>query len=161
MHIEYVLGSKINQIQRQLSVTSIHSGLAFLRASSKHWDSVRWSLRMFDAIVARARLRLASSEDPLPDQSSMSNLPHQSTTSVSSNINEQGSRPEGGESNLAPDLDDTNRFPFPMDISFSEREPVFQFELTAQDAELEGSFDEIMIEDMFSTNSLQTWAYGL
>lgn len=161
MHIEHVLGPKISQVQRQLSLTSIHSGLAFLRASSKHWDSVRWSLRMFDAIVARARLRLASSEDPLVDQSSTRNVPsHQSSTTVGPTTNDQGSRSQGTQSN-PPDLNDINRFPFVTDVSFSEGDPTFHFELTAEDAELEGNFDEIMIEDMFSTNSLQTWAYGL
>ncbi|KIW45076.1 uncharacterized protein PV06_03493 [Exophiala oligosperma] len=161
MHIEHVLGPKISQVQRQLSLTSIHSGLAFLRASSKHWDSVRWSLRMFDAIVARARLRLASSEDPLVDQSSTRNVPsHQSSTTVGPTTNDQGSRSQGTQSN-PPDLNDINRFPFVTDVSFSEGDHTFHFELTAEDAELEGNFDEIMIEDMFSTNSLQTWAYGL
>lgn len=164
MHIECALCSTTQPVQRQLSQTSIHNGLAFLRTSSRHWDSIRWSLRMFDAIVTRARLGLASPAPPMADPSNMRNQPRQPSTTVESTRDDLASRPVGQGSPIPtsfPDWTETTWSSLPIDDPFSEPGPAFQFELTAEDAGLEGDFNEILIEDMFSTNSLQTWAYTM
>lgn len=152
-------------MQRLLSLTSIHNGLAFLRTSSRHWDSIRWSLRMFATIVTRGRLGRASPAPPVADPSNMRNKPRQPSTTVDSTREDHDSRTVGQGSpplpTSLPDWTDTTWSSFPIDDPFSAPGPAFQFELTAEDAGLEGDFSEILIEDMFSTNALQTWTHGM
>lgn len=71
------------------------------------------------------------------------------------------SRQESHLTMPAPAPADNTWTSFPMDLAFPAPGPEFQLDFTAVDADLHGDFSEISTEDLFSTNALQTWAYGV
>jgi hypothetical protein len=72
MHIEIALSPSFASPQRRASRTHIHNGLAYLRASSEHWQRVQWTLRMFEVVVARTGLSLGGPDHSDFDVTSMS-----------------------------------------------------------------------------------------
>lgn len=56
MHIEILLNQSVSSSQRQASRHVIQNGLAYLRASSRHHDSVGWTLRMFEKLIPTTNL---------------------------------------------------------------------------------------------------------
>ena len=72
MHIESVLKLDSTNAKRQASQMQIHTGIAYLRASSEHWASVRGTLRMLEEIVNRTGLTIGGLGTPTFDLDSMS-----------------------------------------------------------------------------------------
>ena len=58
MHIETALAKSSTTPRRQDSQIHIHKGLAYLRASSKHWTTVQGTLHMLEEIVSKTGLTL-------------------------------------------------------------------------------------------------------
>lgn len=164
MHIECALSPCSNDSQRHLSQTSIHSGLAYLRASLQHWDSVRWSLRMFDVIVSKSRLSLAAPEHYRMDLPSVRSCPRETSTPVNRTIDAESSNTveqEPTDATLVPKETDPAWTSLPMNSTFSVTDPGFPFEAFPLDAGQEGEFNAIFVENLFDTCSLQAWTYGI
>ena len=164
MHIECALSPCSTSAQRQLSQTSIHSGLAYLRASLQHWDSVRWSLRMFDVIVSNSRLSLTAAEHHEMDLPSVRSYPRDTITAVNRTTDAGGSSTKGQESThatLVPESTDPAWTSLPTNPTFSATDPTFLFEAVPLDADQEGGFNEISVEDLFSAYSMQVSAHGV
>ena len=165
MHIECALSPCSTTAQRQLSQTSIHSGLAYLRASLQHWDSVRWSLRMFHVIVSNSRLSLTAAEHHKTDLPSVrSYYPRDTITAVNRTTDAGGSSTIGQESahpTLVPEPTDPAWTSLPTNPTSSAMDPTFLFEGIPLDAGQGGGFNEISVEDLFSAYSLQVSAHGV
>jgi len=76
MHVEIALSPFSTSSQRLTARTHIHNGLAYLRATSEYWDTSRWTLRMFEVIVARTALSLEVPEKADFDVTSMNPFMH-------------------------------------------------------------------------------------
>ncbi len=164
MHVECALSPCSTDSQRHLSQTSIHSGLAYLRASLQHWDSVRWSLRMFDVIVSKSRLSLTAPEHHRIDLPSVRSCPRETTTPVNRTTDAEGSSTIGQEptdATLVPEDTDPAWTSLPTNSTFSVTDPGFSFEAIPLDAGQEGEFNEIFVEDLFGAYSLQAWTCGV
>ena len=72
LHIETALNISSAGTNRQASQLHIHNGLAYLRASSEHWESARCTLRMLEEIVHKTGLVLSGMDQRKFDLSSMS-----------------------------------------------------------------------------------------
>lgn len=72
MHIETALKISSPSLKRQSSQIHIHKGLAYLRASSEYWNSVRCTLRMLEEIVKKTGLTLGDMDHQIFDLASMS-----------------------------------------------------------------------------------------
>jgi hypothetical protein len=72
MHIEIALSPSFASPQGRANRTHIHNGLAYLRASSEHWQRIPWTLRMFEVVVARTGLLLSGPDHCDFDVTSMS-----------------------------------------------------------------------------------------
>ena len=72
MHIETALNLSSTSQKKQASQMQIHQGLAYLRASSEHWESARCTLRMLEVIVDKTGLTLGGLNHHEFDLSSMS-----------------------------------------------------------------------------------------
>ncbi|KIV92256.1 hypothetical protein PV10_06713 [Exophiala mesophila] len=71
MYIESALDAATTEDKKLSIKTQIHAGLASLKEGSEHWSSIKWTLRMFEAIVARTGLSLTQQG---PEQTSQSQL---------------------------------------------------------------------------------------
>lgn len=58
MYIEAALDPDTTDDKKLSIKTQIHAGLASLKEGSEHWSSIKWTLRMFEAIVTRTGLSL-------------------------------------------------------------------------------------------------------
>ena len=58
MYIEAALDPSTTEDKRLTIKTQIHAGLVSLKEGSEHWNSIKWMLRMFEAIVTRTGLSL-------------------------------------------------------------------------------------------------------
>lgn len=58
MHIETALAKSTTSPRRQNCQIQIHKGLAYLRASSEHWNSGQGILHMLEEIVKKTSLML-------------------------------------------------------------------------------------------------------
>jgi len=59
LHIEVALEPAANRTQRLMAWAHIHAGLSYLRNIGENWPSIKWTLRVFEWIVARAGLSVA------------------------------------------------------------------------------------------------------
>ncbi|KIX09208.1 uncharacterized protein Z518_00287 [Rhinocladiella mackenziei CBS 650.93] len=66
MRIEIALHPSITPRKLLATKTQIFAELEYLRESSEYWSSLIWTLRMFEAVIARTRLGLteASPNEP-------------------------------------------------------------------------------------------------
>ena len=71
MYIESALGAATTEDKKLSIKTQIHAGLSSLKEGSEHWSSIKWTLRMFEAIVTRTGLSLTQQG---PEQTSQSQL---------------------------------------------------------------------------------------
>lgn len=71
MYIEAALDPNTTDDKRFMIKAQIHAGLVSLKEGSEHWSSIRWTVRMFEAIVARTGLSLTQL---VTDQTSQSQL---------------------------------------------------------------------------------------
>jgi len=67
MYIEAALDPNTTEDKKRSIKMHIHAGLISLKEGGEHWINTRWTLRMFEAIVARTALTLTS---PGPGQTS-------------------------------------------------------------------------------------------
>ena len=163
MHLESALSPGSTDTQRQLSRTSIHGGLAYLRACLPYWDSVRWSLRMLDVIVSKSRLSLT---DPKPQTTSLSSShgrPRETTTATNGTRSPASSSvvaPETTDSPPVPPESDPARTSLPFNFTSGAMEHGFSFEPISLDSDLDGDFNDILVPDFFAVDSMPAWAYG-
>jgi hypothetical protein len=71
MHIETALSPTVGGNEKLIARTHIHSGLSYLRDTCEYWTSMKWTLRMFEVIVARTALSLTITDAPEFDVRSM------------------------------------------------------------------------------------------
>jgi hypothetical protein len=69
MHIEIALDTSRTSRTPRTDRSLMHTGLDFLRASSEHWYSIKWTLRMFDVIISKLDLTLIESNGMNPEES--------------------------------------------------------------------------------------------
>src|SRR5258706_1894120 len=63
LHIEIDLHRSTTAHERHIARTRIHNELAYLRSLPSSWSPVKWTLRMFEVIVSRTGLSLATAEE--------------------------------------------------------------------------------------------------
>lgn len=61
MHIEVALDQETSETHRLTARVHIHNDLSFIRAAAVYCESSRWTLRMFEAVIARTTLGLHES----------------------------------------------------------------------------------------------------
>lgn len=154
MHIECLFNRNSTESQRRMSQASIQSGLDYLRASLQHWESLRWSLRMFDVVVSKLKI-LSGSDLPARDSSAGSMLRQEASST---------GKPPGQRN--ATDIDATLQrqegelawSSTSQSLMFPFVEPGMAFESMLLGEGMEGDFDGIHVEDLFG--DLSTWAGG-
>ncbi|KAH8690552.1 hypothetical protein BGW36DRAFT_465466 [Talaromyces proteolyticus] len=150
MHIECALSAYSSDTQRQWSQTSIHSGLAYLRASLQNWDSVRWSLRMLDVIVSRSRLSLAAPEHRKKDLPPVRSCRREEATGENQTAGLSTTRQETSPT-LILEEPDAAWASMPITSIFSAMEPEFTFESIPPDVCEKQGFSETFVEDVLSS----------
>ena len=73
MHIEVALDPETFETQRLTARVHTHNALSFIRAAAVFCESSRWTLRMFEAVIARTTLGLHGSP---PDHGSHNKKAH-------------------------------------------------------------------------------------
>lgn len=61
MHIEVAMDAETSEAHRMTARVHIHNDLSFIRAAALYCESSRWTLRMFEAVIARTTLGLHGS----------------------------------------------------------------------------------------------------
>jgi hypothetical protein len=67
MRIEMALTSKLDASQRLAAKMQIHAELEHLRESCEFWNSLKWSVRMFEVVLSRTGLLLITTGIGGPD----------------------------------------------------------------------------------------------
>ena len=162
MHVECILDQTVSRVQKELSLASIHTGLAYLRAGAQHWNSVRWSLRMFDAIVSR--IKSCAEEESNTDRLDLA-LTLKRSGSVSAR-HRQGSGPDGAKTATATS-NNSGQDTFATSNSYddhaveNDHEKDFLYEsMPAGNFDIEGALDGISFEQLLGADLFQEWVYS-
>jgi hypothetical protein len=150
MHIEIALSPSFASPQGRANRTHIHNGLAYLRASSEHWQRIRWTLRMFEVVVARTGLLLSGPDHCDFDVTSMS--PFVQKRSSMSDEGNDGSKTSSDHNivtgvNLIPEAPNSAWSGFPSD-TWSD---VANADLSCEPMML-GENPEKWLNDLFAEN---------
>jgi hypothetical protein len=159
MHFECALNPISTEAQRRIHHAGIQSGIAFLRQSAEHWDSVKWSLRMFNAISNKLKLPLDA--PAFPGSESMSEM------NTSQDIREQGANVEdptaAREQSLNTSIDAPSIAPTwgptPDHTALLGFEPGLFEDQFPLNFNLAGEFDDISLDALFGSDSVPTWTF--
>lgn len=155
MHVEIALNSSRMGHMPRADQSLIRKGLAFLRAGSEYWHSIKWTLRMFDAIISKSGLILAEMGAMNPDQHCSNQVhwgTHECQYQHSSNTGKTGlgsatDRAEQPEPLGSIELG----FAFNGD-SGNVTDPVF--DSLMEGGNPENWLDDLLLEDAFALNNI-------
>lgn len=155
MHIECALDPSTVNIQRQWNQRSIQGGLAYLRASLPQWESIKWSLRMFDAILAKLNLGLEASNSNEESLSSRQRLSYGTAGATKKNVSRIA--PNSNEEGISASKTRAVDFMPAFQSSYSsnlDQEPDFISESFFLDPFLDGLLDDTTMEDLFGAEAI-------
>lgn len=161
MHIETALNISSPSPKRQASQIHIHKGLAYLRASSKHWESVRSTLRMLEEIVNKTGLALDGLSHHKFDLSSMSPFSEKQNGILEART-ESGGKMAGASIVVTGDRSFLNdpghpRTTFPSPIRSHLDSFNLTYETMVADDDPEKWLNELLAENVLGMDSTQSW----
>ncbi|KAJ9614358.1 hypothetical protein H2200_002494 [Cladophialophora chaetospira] len=160
MHIEDALRISSPSPKKQASLTHIHRGMAYLRAASEHWESVRGALRMLEEIVDKTGLKLGGVDHRKFDLTSMSPFaPKQSNPSAGRTAS--GGMPAVNASDTLTDYQSLSRDPGHAWTPSRSHHNVANMDLTYEtmmgDEDPERWLNDLLAENVLGMDITQPW----
>ena len=161
MHIETALKLSSPSLKRQSSQIHIHKGLAYLRASSEYWDSVRCTLRMLEEIVKKTGLTLGGMDHQIFDLNSMSPFT-QKANGTSERATESGDQMTGASGSVIGSRSFSSHMghagisltpPIRSQVANAE----YTFETKVMDEDPETWLNDLLGGDFLATDGTWTW----
>lgn len=152
LHIETAWAESTSPPRRQNSQIQIHRGLAYLRASSEHWNSGQGTLHMLEQVVAKTGLTLGDLNDRKVDFGSANPFTQRQNKAFEGSTGLVGSSGVSAANNVGVAWTDLPSPPGPLmgttDVTYG---------IMAGDEGPEKYLKELLADNFLDFEGMQTW----